>query len=404
MQEQTDIHDDSGTTVAAIQPEMSMEFSHTEVKIEDIMTATVISVSPDQTVSAAIWEMATYRISCVIVTAGGKAVGILTERDVLRGVATRYDEFVRATIAEEMSKPVVSVCPKTTTLRASKLMAARKIKRLLVVDEQQPVGVVTQTDIASALIAMAPFRNIADLMTGELVWVHETTTLVEAAQIMAAKNISCVVVLQAGRAVGVVTEKDILQRVARNNRECTEVYVGEIMSSPVVSVPPTHSVMSASRVMDQMRIHRLLIGSPTEVQGIVTQTDIIAAVQKKLEDTHRAQLQRELEIAQLLESAITDLSSIQYLLGGILSHHESVGESAKRTEHSVDAPSDRSALYDGEQEEAAWYGRTLGELKNQVLATQDRLARLAAIVGVRVSRKSTLTIADNPLDVSEMAT
>jgi len=381
MQEQTDIHDDSGTTVAAIQPEMLMEFSHTEVKVEDIMTATVISVSPDQTVSAAIREMAKYRISCVIVTAGGKAVGILTERDVLRGVATRYDEFVRATIAEEMSKPVVSVCPKTTTLRASKLMAARKIKRLLVVDEQQPVGVVTQTDIASALIAMAPFRNIADLMTGELVWVHETTTLVEAAQIMAAKNISCVVVLQAGKAVGVVTEKDILQRVARRDRERREVYAGEIMSSPVVSVPPTHSVMSASRVMDQMRIHRLLIGSPTDVQGIVTQTDIIEAVQAKLEEAHQTRLQEKTDMVLLVNAVTADLSALQGLCRRAFGHQTVGVESARSAGRPDPARPDASGVSSGGPDQPPHHDPVLGELEACIAGMWHGLEKLGKMAG-----------------------
>jgi CBS domain-containing protein len=326
MAEQTEVPNDSEATLVAALPELCLEFSRTELKVEDFMTGAVITVSPDDTVSAAIREMAKYRISCVIVTARGKAVGILTERDVLRGVATRYGDFVRATVAEEMSKPVVSVCPKTSALRASKLMAARKIKRLLVADEQQPVGVVTQTDIASALISMAPFRDIADLMTDEVVWVHEMATVTEAAQLMAASNISCIVILREGKAVGIVTEKDILQRVARSGRDPAMVTVAEIMSSPVATVPPTHSVMSASRIMDQMRIHRLLVGSTSSVQGIVTQTDIIEAVQAKLEEARQVRQQQKAEMILLVSSATADLSSIQEFCLDVLGREKTASE------------------------------------------------------------------------------
>jgi len=292
------------------------------MKVEDIMTGTIISVTPEETVGAAIREMAKYRISCIIVTAGGRAEGILTERDVLRGVATHYDDFLRAKVAKEMSKPVITAQVDMSALAASKLMGSRQIKRLLIVDGQQPVGVVTQTDITTALISMAPFKNIADLMTSDVVTVNETATMTEAAQLMAARNISCVVILRHGKAAGIVTERDILQCVARFRGDPTRASVADIMSFPVTTVSPTHSVMSASRLMDQMRIHRLIVGSTTDVKGIVTQTDIIAAVQGKLEEVREAQLQHKAVMTRLVDSATTDLSSIQEICRRVLAHQQ----------------------------------------------------------------------------------
>jgi CBS domain-containing protein len=355
MAEQTGTANGSDTSLVAALPELSLEFSRTELKVEDFMTGTVITVSPEETVSAAIREMAKYRISCVIVTVGGKAVGILTERDVLRGIAARYDEFVKATVAEEMSEPVISVLPSTTALAASKLMACKKIKRLLVASQQQPVGVVTQTDIASALISMAPFRNIADLMTHEVVWTHETATVAEAAQLMAASDISCIAILRDGKVVGVVTEKDVLQRVARSAKDPAMVQVAEIMSSPVTTVPPTHSVMSASRIMDQMRIHRLLVGSTTDVQGIVTQTDVIEAVQEKLEEARQVRQQQKAEMVLLVSSATAELSSIHEFCLDVLGAKDTGGEPA-----ASDA--------------------VLEELETRFAQTRESLQRLAGVV------------------------
>jgi CBS domain-containing protein len=381
---------------------MSLEFRDTELKVGDIMTETIISVGPHGTVGLAIQEMARYKISCIIVATAGRAVGILTERDVLRGIATRYSDFVRATIAEEMSRPVISVDPNTTVLAASKLMACKNIKRLLVVREQHPVGVVTQTDVTSALISMSPFRDIASLMTRDVVTVGETATMTEAAQLMAAGNISCVVILRGNRAVGIATERDVLQHVALSRDDPSTTPVTEIMSSAIVTVSPTHSVMSASRMMDQMRIHTLLVGSITDIQGIVTQTDIIAAVQSKLEEARQARLQSESDMGRLANSAMTNLSSIQGLFQEILCHHELVGESAKTAESRENAASRRSAICDRDQDEAALHDRILKELETQILQTQDSLARLASMVGVPTSRKSTLTTADHLSGVSEI--
>lgn len=390
MPDRTEMRDGTATTPPPTRTGVSLEFSDAELNVADIMTETIITVDPHDTVALAIQEMARYKISCIIVTTGGRAVGILTERDVLRGAATRYSDFIHTPIAEEMSKPVISVDPGTTALAASRLMTARNIKRLLIVGEQQPVGVVTQTDITSALISMSPFKNITDLMTRDVVTVDAAATMTDAAQLMAASNISCVVILRDGKAAGIVTEKDIVQHLAQFRDDPTATPVTEIMSFPVVTAPPTHSVMSASRMMHQMCIHRLLVGSATDIQGIVTQTDIIKAVRRKLKEAREARLQHQSEMRQLARSAMMNLSSIHCLFRGILCCQEPVGAPAKTPESPGDAPSDRADVLDRDQDEAGWRDRTLMELEAQISETLDTLATLAGISGVPTSRESVL--------------
>jgi CBS domain-containing protein len=380
MQDRTAIGEKTGGAASALQTEMSLEFSETELTVADIMTETIISVRCDERVTSAIQEMAKYKISCIIVTNGGRPVGILTERDILRGVATRYEDFTHANVAEEMSQPVISVDPDTTALNASTLMTSKDIKRLLVVSQQQPLGVVTQTDITSALISMAPFRNIADLMTRDVVTIDETATTTEAAQLMAAYNISCVVALRGDIAVGIVTEKDIVQRLALSHDDPSATPVAEIMSFPVMSVPATHSVMSASRVMDQMHIHRLLVGSTTDILGIVTQTDIIVAVRRKLQEARKARLQQRSEMGHLAESALKNLSSIQCLFRGVLLCQQSAAGAAHTAEQPGDGPLRDTVVSNGDQDDAAcWYDSILKQLETQISEAQDCLTHLAGI-------------------------
>jgi len=394
MQDPLGLGRSTPTTPKTTYTEMALEFSDAELTVGDIMTETIISVGPHGTVGLAIQEMARYKISCIVVTDGPQAVGILTERDVLRGVATRYRDFIYARIAEEMSQPVISVEPDTTVLAASKLMGSARIKRLLVASEGQPVGVVTQTDITGALIAMSPFKDVADMMTPDVVTVDEAATVAEAAQSMAASDISCVVVLREGRVVGILTEKDIVQHVARPDDDPTITPVTEIMSFPVVSVPSTHSVMSASRMMDKLRIHRLLVGSPTEIQGIVTQTDIIAATQQKVAEARRVRAQRESDVGCLASAAMANLSTIRDLVQRILFHRQSADEPDRTAQSSRVASLPRSPIAHDEQHEAAWCHRSFKELETRIDETQDYLARLTGMVTDRTSRNSRGTMAD----------
>jgi len=293
-----------------------LEFEEAELTVEDIMTEAIVSAVPEESILSVTQRMSEHNISCIAVMDGERALGILTERDVLKGVAAGCEDFVGATVAERMSSPVISVPPDLSALEAGTLMESRGIKRLLVVRGERLVGIVTQTNITRSLISMCRFENISELMTTEVVTVSATTTITEAAQLMASRNISCVVLWHRANAAGIVTEKDILQRVVACGEDPATTPVAEIMSFPVVMVPSTYSVMSASQKMHEMHIHRLLVGSAKQMEGIITQTDIIAAVRKKLEKVREAHVRHQLEMGRLADLAIRKLLSIQGLVGG----------------------------------------------------------------------------------------
>jgi CBS domain-containing protein len=351
MPDKTATFNGAASAATEMRSSASLEFGDAELRIADIMSEAIVSASPDETVLSVARTMTEHNISCIVVTTAEGAVGILTERDVLRGVANG-DDLLTAVVAEKMSSPVISVPPDLPALEASSLMESKGIKRLAVTRDQHLVGVVTQTDITRGLISMSPFRNIADLMTPEVVTVDARTTITEAAQVMASRNISCVVLMHREEPAGIVTEKDILQRVVACNEDATTTPVAEIMSFPVAMVPPTYSVMSATRMMDEMHIHRLVVGRAGQVHGIVTQTDIISAVRRKVEEARAARVRHKSEMGRRFDSAVKAVSEIQGLV--------------RAARGSIGMPDDTGAL------EA-----TLGALESEVSQLQESLETLA---------------------------
>lgn len=313
MKSRADGGEGVGEGTSTFQSDNSLEFNDTELTVEDIMTKSIVSVAPLEPISCAIERMSERNISCIVVTEGGRAVGILTERDVLKGTATEYKKFMEGTVADRMSSPVISVPYSWSALEASALMESKGIKRLLVVLGEGPVGVVTQTNITEGLTSMCRFKDISELMTPDVVTVSATTTVTEAAKIMTAHNISCVVLWHHRGAGGIVTERDILQRVIALGKDPATIPVGEIMSFPVVVVPPTYSVMSASKKMHERRIHRLLVGTPEKVEGIISQTDIISAVRRRLEEMQETRARRRSEMNLLVDQAARKLLTVQDL-------------------------------------------------------------------------------------------
>ena len=306
-------------------------FTDADLKVRDIMTDHVICAAPGETVLSAVRRMSECRVSCVIVVEDEMVAGILTERDVLRAVAVGGRDPTKSKVAERMSSPVVSIEPDAPVLEAGAIMGAKGIKRLAVVDGAPLVGLVTQTDITRGLVSLWPYKEVADIMSTEVVTADAAATVAAAAGLMSARNISCVVVMRQQDAVGIMTEKDVLKRVVALHRDPGTTLVAEVMSHPIVALAPTHSILCASRMMDRMRIHRLVVKENRQVYGIVSQTDILDAVRAELEQIREAQLRREAEATQLAESTVQNLSAMESLVRGASALRAPPGEPSALT-------------------------------------------------------------------------
>jgi CBS domain-containing protein len=118
------------------------------LKIEDIMVKEVITIDEGSTVKEAADVMNRFEIGCLIVTDNGKAVGIITERDLLKRVISQAKNSRRTKVSVVMSRPIIVVEPDMDLEEAAKLMFKLKIKKLPVVDNGQLKGLVTLSDLA----------------------------------------------------------------------------------------------------------------------------------------------------------------------------------------------------------------------------------------------------------------
>lgn len=120
------------------------------MRVEDVMTANVRTMSPDDSAEDA-WEMMRrHGFHHVVVTSGsGAVVGILSDGDMggTRGGSLRRGR----TIEQLMTRPVVTVDPATTVRRAANLMRGRSIGCLVVASRGRVVGIVTAADLLELL-------------------------------------------------------------------------------------------------------------------------------------------------------------------------------------------------------------------------------------------------------------
>lgn len=127
-------------------------------------------------------------------------------------------------VREQMSKPVIRICPEMTTHEALDLMCNKEIHHLPVVDRQDHlIGIVSESDLlydspsdVAGLVAweINYFRNkihIDEVMTREVLTVNKEATLDEAAIIMTDNNVKCLPVVHDNKVVGIITNTDLVQ-------------------------------------------------------------------------------------------------------------------------------------------------------------------------------------------------
>ncbi len=115
------------------------------MRLQDVMTAEVQTVSPE-TAAAEAWNlMKARRIHHLVVTKGRRIVGILSDRDAggRQGAPIRKDHVV----SDLMTESVLTVPPETTVRKAANLMRGRSIGCLVVADAGRVLGIVTVSDL-----------------------------------------------------------------------------------------------------------------------------------------------------------------------------------------------------------------------------------------------------------------
>ena len=253
------------------------------MEVRDVMSERVVTIFPDETASTAARMMAENKISCMVVVDEGTVSGILTEGNFLRREAEIKRDFDEITVAEVMTCPVETVPPDYSILKASKMVAEKCIKRLPVIEDGRLIGIITQTDLIRALTPYGMQWEIANIMNRDVTGIQSETSVAEVAEIMASHNISCIVVFESKKVAGVFTERDLVKKVIAQRRDPACIAVGQVMSGPPVTVSPDCSVFNASRMMEKMKIRRLVVMEDERLCGIVTQTDILMAVRKRLQ-------------------------------------------------------------------------------------------------------------------------
>ena len=116
--------------------------------------------------------------------------------------------------------------------------------------------------------------RVADVMVKEVITIDPGLTVKEAADIMNKFEIGCVIAVRKGKAMGILTERDLLKRVVAEGRDASKIKVKDVMTSPLVVTESDMDLGEAVRLMFKMKIKRLPVVDGKKLVGLVSLTDI----------------------------------------------------------------------------------------------------------------------------------
>src|SRR3989338_5890882 len=110
------------------------------LSIKDFMTAPVITADPDDPVEGLVKVMDKHNIGSIVIKKGGKVLGIVTERDVMRRACAK-DKSIAGTPAKDiMTKDVVTLPPEATIVELSNTMHKHYFRHVLIVAKGRLMG------------------------------------------------------------------------------------------------------------------------------------------------------------------------------------------------------------------------------------------------------------------------
>ena len=120
---------------------------------------------------------------------------------------------------------------------------------------------------------------IQDIMTRALITVNLSTTALQVAKMMEQGGIGAILVQDNGNPVGIVTDRDYATRIAANDLPLNTA-VENIMSTPLITINHDEPISAAAEQMTSKKIRKLAVTENGKMVGIVTSTDLVTQLAK----------------------------------------------------------------------------------------------------------------------------
>ncbi|MGD1856784.1 MAG: CBS domain-containing protein [Leptolyngbyaceae cyanobacterium] len=272
--------------------------------INRAIVSTPLTVTADALLEDAIAQMYQAKSSYILSTDQQRPVGIFTERDLVRLLATGQSTIGMA-LATVMTQELLTLAAEDIkdVFEILHLMKKNRVRHLPIVDELGHLaGIITRQSLRQVLppSSLLKFRLVKEVMESKVVCSPQAISLLTLVQQMAEHSVSCVVITDTHhRPVGIVTERDIVQfQTLGTNFSQTQAQT--VMSTPLLPIQPHDSLWMAHQQMNRNHVRRLVVCMPDKtLAGLITQSSLLKAL-----DPNEIQ-----QVVELLQQEVEQLRS-----------------------------------------------------------------------------------------------
>ena len=238
------------------------------MKVKDVMSPNVVSVSPYTKIIEAVDIMLTNNIRRLLIEGGM----IATIRDLV--YAWERSEHSVSTVA---TKDLLFVDPDVDVVEAAKIMTARGVGSLLVGDGVKVTGIVTERDVIKALRVRSN-ALAKDVMNADPLTCVRDETLSEVVDLMRERWTRHAFVVEGGSVVGVLSVRDVARAMVAR-RDLRKTKVDEFMTLRMVSARPDDSLEKVRQLMAVNNVGSVPIIDPNKgLVGAIGERDMLVAL------------------------------------------------------------------------------------------------------------------------------
>jgi CBS domain-containing protein len=131
-------------------------------------------------------------------------------------------------------------------------------------------------------------KKVSDILARKGVQVTSVspqTNVIDALRLMATQNIGSVMVMEDGRFLGIMTERDYSRKVILKGRSSTDTQVGDIMSTDFPPVTPQHTIETCMQLLSDYHIRYLPVFEGKAICGIISINDVVKETMLMQEET-----------------------------------------------------------------------------------------------------------------------
>jgi CBS domain-containing protein len=243
------------------------------IKVRQALKEAVASAPPQTTVRAAVDVMRREKTDALLVGEQGTFTGIVTEVDIVHDVLADRLDPAATPIERVMSRPLREVEADCSIAEASELMARERLRHLAVRDGGRIVGLFSVRNfLETNSQPLAPARQV---MSAPVHAVVAATTALAAAGELKARRHGSLLVTRGDEPVGIVTESDLVHKIVGRDRSPEETAVEQIMSAPLVSVDVNQPIESIRDLMTKRRIRHLAVMEQGRIVGVISARDLL---------------------------------------------------------------------------------------------------------------------------------